>query len=600
MGWDDAPPTKNELATNLRLGQSWDMDPPKPEELAPPDQEKPWYDVSAKGLMKGAVRALPMAGGVAGGVAGAFAGGLPATGGAALGAAGGKALENYIEANFMGQPKTRDEIWVDPLKEGALSGVAEGTGQVLVKGVGLLGKAASKFVQPAKESAPEILAAGERLGVKPTRGMLTSNPAVQNLESSLSQSPTYAGRQTSEPIDAIQKKLSSNAQEILKPGTVKGLGTESLSSYQTGAEASSGIVSKAAERVAPAQMVYQDLEQYAPHIDIKEGSKKAIANNIRNHPMATAVKGSPASQMANQIADSVDGLQSLDQLRTLKSYVGKSMDAAQGKPEYGVLADSYGKLSKLEQTSITRSAVESARTTGEGQKLASEMVSNIKGANKVYSQAMTEFKQAASDWKLGKFGGPQGFAKKVESIPNEKLADKIFDPENYDSLVRMQKQFPDSFEALRKGKLADLWDKAKSGDKVDPTKLVKLANQLTPEAKNLIFGKETTQTLKDMETMITNFPKKVGASDTPRGMEWGSHELLNPASWPNELSRMSQKFRLENPQLGQKLQKASGIMKKTGFMQPVGRGLLLPLRQDDEPTPFNQSPVDVNFGRNNK
>lgn len=93
--------------------------------------------VSPRGLLRGTAKALPIIGSIGGGLVGAAAGPLGALGGAGLGAAAGKSLENLIESQLLDEEKTREEIYLDPIKEGLLGSAGEGAGQLVGKGLKL-------------------------------------------------------------------------------------------------------------------------------------------------------------------------------------------------------------------------------------------------------------------------------------------------------------------------------------------------------------------------------------------------------------------------------------------------------------------------------
>lgn len=94
-------------------------------------QEEP-SAISMKGLARGTLQALPLAGSIAGGALGLIGGPLTAVGGAGLGAAGGKALQTIGES-LMGDEKTREEVYLDPVKEGLIGASGEAGGQALAK-----------------------------------------------------------------------------------------------------------------------------------------------------------------------------------------------------------------------------------------------------------------------------------------------------------------------------------------------------------------------------------------------------------------------------------------------------------------------------------
>jgi len=100
-------------------------------------ETKPWYDISAEGLGKSALEALPVAGSLAGGALGSLVAPVAGTiGGAGLGAAAGKALEQAGKKAFFDEgPETRAQQYTELAQEGLAGAAGEAGGQVVSKGL---------------------------------------------------------------------------------------------------------------------------------------------------------------------------------------------------------------------------------------------------------------------------------------------------------------------------------------------------------------------------------------------------------------------------------------------------------------------------------
>lgn len=124
------------------------------------DEPKQEGLMSMRGLAKGALSVLPVAGGVGGGILGSAAGGIGAVPGAMFGAAGGAALqqlgEKYLEPGDtkMGMPTAKG--LVQSLKYPAEQAAMAGSGEIGAQGLGKLGS----------------VAANSRIGVAAKEGLL--------------------------------------------------------------------------------------------------------------------------------------------------------------------------------------------------------------------------------------------------------------------------------------------------------------------------------------------------------------------------------------------------------------------------------------------
>lgn len=161
--------------------------------------DRPFYDVSKKGLLKGAIETLPIAGGLAGTI-----GGLP---GIAAGAAAGKALENIAERYFLDEEKTVPEIYAGPVGEaiGAVTGeaVAPLVGKGLSKITSGLGTAIRKTTS-SLATIPEqtIKTYMNRPSAVKEIGQLSEETAIQDAADALRS-------KAAQSIDAFTRKQNA-------------------------------------------------------------------------------------------------------------------------------------------------------------------------------------------------------------------------------------------------------------------------------------------------------------------------------------------------------------------------------------------------------
>lgn len=149
------------------------FNPDQPFQAAPsPDSSGPSsgiFGMSARGLVKSGVKALPAMGAMAGGAAG-FASPIPggAVMGAGAGGIAGESLKKTIEKYLMdAPPETREKFYKDLATVGATSALGEGAGQVLA------GPVSSALVK----SGSKAKAFGEGdLGLGLLSGFFTHNP----------------------------------------------------------------------------------------------------------------------------------------------------------------------------------------------------------------------------------------------------------------------------------------------------------------------------------------------------------------------------------------------------------------------------------------
>jgi hypothetical protein len=495
----------------------------------------------------------------------------------------GSYLENDIRG-LLGDPGERRgaDFHKDVALEGAGSALTEGA-------VGLIGKGLSKasdFVMgirgSPKPNAAEIADAAKRLGTTATPGLLSDSPTIQGLESSLSQSPTYAGRQTNKELGSVLNTMQDQAKNVLGGNTGK---------YASGNEARGLLQDELEQRLAEPKKFYESYNnEVTPFVSSTELQKKAVARNIRELDIANAVQGAPEQQFVNRIADSVENAKDLTQLRAIKKYVGNSMSEAERTGNANLYQTSsaiYGKLAKLEQRTLNRSAVETLGSEAKGTTLAKNMITDLKGANKAYREIMLDVKDIAKGANMGRVPTVGVFQRKlgdVASLPSEKIVDKLFSTDNVDQMTLMANKFPDTFESLRKGKLAQMWQKSLDPHgEVSTAKLLSQVRQMSPESRFLLFG-DSAQIVNDLELVHNSMYPKMGPSGTPQGTIFNNFNLLDPGHWADEVKDFGQRQLVGNPDLAARLHKATTIpgkmLSKPGVGQ-IPRGLIRVLGGDD-------------------
>lgn len=538
------------------------------------EKTKPWYDVSAEGLKKGAVEALPAVGGLIGGGIGAALGPFGVAAGSALGAAGGKAAENFIESQFMGEPKTRQQIYMDPVKEGLLDASMHGAGAVIGKGIGL----AKGVVSPAKKSIirhgagnefpEEILQeSAERMGVRPTRGMISGDPFVQKTESAIAQSPTPTGARLNQELLAVGEGMKKTAEDVTF------LGKSDLSPYQAGLEAKALIKKGVKKKLSPAVSIYKRIESELPLIDVSPQSSSRVAKNVMNLKYSK-FKGTPSNNLASMVSENLGSIKTLEELRDLKSMVGKSTsDPAIASELRFTASEIYKRLSKMEQSTITRAAISSAKDSQQGRVMAKEMILDIQDANKIYSEVSNSLKKLGKDLGIGKVKNYSDFVRRIYDVPDEKFIEKVFKVNNISAMKSLKEEFPKAFVILRKTKMNSLYLKSRTPKgEISIPKLLNQVSHMHPEYKKMMFGGEVSQSLKDIKTVYGKTYDRVGPSGTPEGRSFMDYNPLNPIAWFQELRNRAQVHLMNNPKWLKKMTIKEGL--RTAGPVTMKRGLV--------------------------
>lgn len=399
------------------------------------------------------------------------------------------------------------------------------TGGILGKGLDQVGKAiapaAQSFAQKVRPAAAklnkdEILQAADKLGIKVTPGMLDDTGFVERLESSLAKSPSFFGQRVAERQRAVTDVLSNAVKEVTSEST-------NLSPFQVGEKFKSGVTAKVGERLDPISSVFNEVAESTKHIPIREKSIDAITRNIEADDLYSLGVG---SETAKKYVNALPNLKNANQVKSLMTALNEDLRAAQGsdKQVLGMIKD---KLSRLENNSILRSAIESSKNPKEGQLIGKEIVGDLLDARKGYASLAQDVKSIGKDARI-KGNNPNGFLSNLEDVPSERVQDKFFNVENNRALTNLKEKFPEQFDLLRQGKLKDISDAAVDNTvngqgRVSTQRFLNEVRNLNPEAKDLLF-KEAASKIDDISTVQKSLPRNFNPSGTASEQNW--HNVL--------------------------------------------------------------------------
>lgn len=416
---------------------------------------------------------------------------------------------------------------------GAGMGAAAGVGgQQIAKGASKLANKFSQDYAPTiakmlpigkKSNAPEIEAAAKALGTKATPGMVTASPSVQKLESSLHQAPTIGGWLTRRGTEPVSKAMGGATDDLLE-------GAATISPFESGEQVKKILAKEVEGKFAPSKKTFQDLAQYTKDINATPTSVKAVSRNIMNIPEVDTLD----LPLAKQVVKALEKNPSVDQIKTLRSMVGKKAKSSLDGAESSAYWQMYAKLGKLEENTLKRGVISSARTKPEGDTIAKGMLDQLRGAKKGYSEQMGGLEDLAQASRLGKFGGPSGFVDKIDSIPSERLQEKLLPLEDVRLAKTMQNQFPEAFGGLKKARLRDLAEGTMQDSERLPGKFLQKTKGLNPEAEQMLFGDKAPK-LQSLRTVNEALPDKVGPSGTQQAFQ--VQDMLNPVNQVKDLAR---------------------------------------------------------------
>jgi hypothetical protein len=384
------------------------------------------------------------------------------------------------------------------------------------RGVESVAAKLKKWIIEEKPDAKEIEAAAQALGFKPTPGMTTDSQVVQNLESSLSQSPSIPGMLVRGQQKKVAEGLAKGAQNLTDDAS-------QLTKFEAGEQAKKQITENVDKRFGPSKQAFNDLRQYTKDIQSTERSVKSVANNINKIDEVAVFEDGGAASVARSVNKALEKMPSADQIKSLRTMVGTKAKAAEraGTGDAKGIWEIYHKLGRLEENTIKRGVLSSARSGPEGKRIAGGMLGQLKSAKKGYSEQMGKIQEVGSATKIKGTKSPKFFNESIDEMQAEKVADKFFNLGNAGARQKSKEVFPEAFQTLRKQRLSEIRDRAMHKGKLDPSKLIRQVDKLDDEALRDLF-RDSVGTASNMKKVMDSFPDKVGPSGTPQGLMYSN------------------------------------------------------------------------------
>lgn len=470
-----------------------------------------------EGTKKATIDALPSAGSAVGQVAGSALGPLGEIAGGGVGNVAGYIAKNATEPN--------DRPWYSVSAPG-LAQAAKDEGSAFINGMNqaMSGKILSKGIEKAtglfstakKATSDAISSAAQRLGIEPTPGMTSDSPVVQTLENSLAQGNTLGGSLMRSKTGPVQSGLQNAAEDLVSGGG-------SSSQYQTGVNVSQGVIGNVGEKMNNIKMAYEPFNQELPKMIPDEVDKYKLADQINGALTKNHIGREDLSGLSRSITNNLMDSKNLSDVEELRKSVGLDLSKAYSEND-GNLVKTLTKvkdhLSDFRDDQFVKLAQQAAPGPM-GANMGPQMVDEYKNAMAQHAEVMNNLKDIGPIFGINA-KNPRDFIESFDQIPPEQVAKKLFTPNNFENIQKVQQYFPEEFEQIKASKLQELRSKSlvkpidPDNSPVDPVKLISQINKMSPEIRDVLFG-DKAQTVKDMQTVLGSLPAKVGASGTPQG-----------------------------------------------------------------------------------
>lgn len=381
-----------------------------------------------------------------------------------------------------------------------------------------------KGLTKQKDNAPEIKAAGDLIGAPVSVSQTSASDYVQGMDSALMQSPSVAGVMRRQEIDKGFDAVGNVIDRTLGV-------TDDSTPFQRGQTIKDQIQNTVDQIYQPLKDAYAERASLGQTIDLPDEARLGQYDKLQELSQKFE-KASPDT--AKVVRDAAEGLLRQDTVSDLDDFVkvlNEQQRAAQISGNHYTANALNQVIDSLDDFTVGQIAKQSKAIQAQGAEFGEAIGNDINASYKALKARYRDFKEImgdlASDSKLGKKATTYGGIREVlDSIPNEKLVDKMFDPKNFAGLKRLETNFPDVFQTVIQGKKSDLLRLADGNAK----KLLSSIDKLSPEVQELMFNQEERKLLDASRTWIDSLPPNVGPSGTPKGTAYMNavKELAHP------------------------------------------------------------------------
>ena len=308
---------------------------------------------------------------------------------------------------------------------------------------------------------------------------------------------------------------------------------------QIGAEIKDTLISRVHQLYDPASAAFKEISEATKNIEVTPELRSKIVKSVEDWAIPNTLRGSEARKAVDYVKNALseDIYMPLNKIKDLSSDLGGKASALSraGDAKQAMLVNQIkDRVERFYDRQVRRAAVESAMTKPEGEQIAKQLLGEIKEAKKGWREFKVFMEDVGEQAGLGKIKSFNQFLDRIEDIDEAKLSAKLFDKKSVKSLSFVKDNFPEIFDKLRRLEIAKMSAAADAFDPMgnsitDILKLKKYTEKYSPEALEMILGKEKIKSIENLEKLRRKMPKKMGPSGTPEGMRF--FNLLKPAMW---------------------------------------------------------------------
>lgn len=381
-----------------------------------------------------------------------------------------------------------------------------------------------------KPNASDISDAAERLGVKPTVGTLSNSQMIQDMENTMTRSPTIPGQSLAGETTRIRDKLIAGVKTLLADASPD-------SDAVVGGQAKSIVLKSLEDELAPLEESYEKHTPMLKEMEIPLASRRGASTYLRNMDIVKAAPGDEASELALRLSREIGNLKNAYGIKIYRTSVNSLIEAAKREgngSKLEVLYAAKGALNTMNETAIKRATELTGIDAKEVGNISQQTIAELKDTNAKYAIYKNRVRQFGAEAGLGTPKTVADLRNRFAKISDESMPGRVFDVNDTNQRAFMKENFPEAYELGRRAKLSDILEKSKSGAQGKNSEiqlqpfLTQTSNKfMHPEARSDLFGSTANlQKLDDIRLLHGAVPGVTNPSGTD--VSAGFRSLFSP------------------------------------------------------------------------
>lgn len=343
------------------------------------------------------------------------------------------------------------------------------------------------------------------------RAGLSDNKLASDYFNELRESGTTTGDALRGTIEKFKTDVGDQLKSVFQE-------QEPITSFEAGEKAKEIISKKAEELNTAISGQYAEVMPHLEAVQIPDTERLKFYDKMIEDGQNFGAKGSSAEGIFKNYGERALAQDTVAQLKELNTEIRSEASVANRAGDFKkaeALNNIRDSIKEFQDSQVIKAG---KRMEAEGvpgsQGLAQNLIRDRKIADKSYAEFMDTIGEISSAGKLGKVRSHGQLQEALENVPSAKLAEKLFDPKNIESLRYLKQNFPEVFDIIARAKKTSLIENATSKGDLMHNQLLNAVNKLPREVRDLMFSKEEMATVNAAGQILRASSKRPNPSGT--------------------------------------------------------------------------------------